>query len=232
MAVFAILKYAGRCGSHWMKSCMSSHPDVFMLRDEQFDLEKINWRCRKRWSEMVAAVFDTLGNDDSQGCLVKAGFVGNLLWRPLREEIARVPGIHIILNSRRDYLAQYISLAVASITGQFSSFLEPIEAQPFELDHVRMLKSFENWDKKTDLYGEIFAGLPLYHFYYEDMEDNLDEIVREIYRFIGVDDSHKPTFTTKKQRLKTAREMILNYDVVVGVMKESPWANCLSANLD
>ena len=225
MAVFAVIKYAGRCGSHWLKSCLSSHPDVFVLRNEQFDIDREVWKRQELWPDLIKNVFDTFGGHESQGCLVKANYVDDPLWRPLREEIARVPGIHIILNSRRDYLAQYVSLLVASITGQFSSFLDPIEAEPFIINIHRMLRTFNNWDKKTEAYKEIYAGLPFHHFYYEDMERDLGETMRQIYQFIGVDASHEPAFITKIQRLHKIEKMIRNFHMVAKAIEDSPWVS-------
>jgi hypothetical protein len=210
---------------------MNSHPDVFMLKNEQFDIAQEVWKHRERWPELVGNVFNPLGSSGAHGCLVKASSVVDHLWRPLREEIAAVPGMHIILNSRRDYLSQYMSLAVAKISGQYSSELDPVDVAPFKINIGAMLKVFSNWDRKTDQFNEICAGLPCYHFYYEDMNDNVDEVVSNIYQFLGVGNSHKPTFTTKRQRRRMPEEMIVNFGMVVDAIKSSRWTDRLPSRL-
>jgi len=228
MAVFAVIKYAGRCGSHWLRSCLNSHPDVFVLRNEQFDIDTDIWKCKEKWPRLIENVFDTFGSTGSHGCLVKANYVGNPLWYPLREEIARVPGIHIIQNSRHDYLAQYVSMITASATGQFSSYLDPVQVDPLVVDTGKMLRAFANWDKKFKAHKKIYAGLPFYQLYYEDMENDLLGVMKQIYQFIGVDASHCPVFSTKKQRSRALRDAIDNYDVVVGAIQDSRWVDRLS----
>lgn len=100
---FIILKYAGRCGSHWLNSCLRSHPRVFSPKTEQFDIKADYWRDVSKWNTRIANVFDLLEQDGVQGCMVKANKVDMPFWADLRQKLAKIQGMKVIFNSRRGY---------------------------------------------------------------------------------------------------------------------------------
>lgn len=228
---FVVLKYAGRCGSHWLNSCLRSHPCIFSPKVEQFDVNSEYWQDTSRWKARIDALFDPLGRDGAHGCLVKANTFDAPLWRELRLEIARLPDLKVIFNHRRDLLAQFVSLVVADTSSRWSSYMPPIASAPLEIGINGMLSSFERWERTNLANAEIFAGLPSMTFDYEDLEEDLGGTLAKVYEFLGVDAGHIPTYETKKQRFMEARDMIINFPEVQEALRSSKWAEQLQEYL-
>lgn len=224
MTPFLIVKYAGRCGSHWLKSCLAAHPEI-IVSGEQFDLEFACWRTPALWPMQIAKVFANLGGDGPCGFILKAGSISDPLWRSLRVELAKVCNLHIIMTLRRNYLDQYVSLMIAQILSHFDSSLDPIRLEPFLVDPRRVIGLFETWDKKISLYRQLFAALPSRDLYYEDLENDPRVAVADFCGFLGVKGLSELVFDTKKQRSRPAREMIVNFDELTKALRGSRWAD-------
>jgi LPS sulfotransferase NodH len=132
----------------------------------------------------------------------------------------------IILLRRQNVLAQWSSLQIAKVTGEWGSKKKKMrEKAGIEEPTTRIefkAKTFENYDQKLETrYGAISKRLTG-HQLFEVATEEIDKRRDEILAFLAVDPSQaKPApGVGERQNSKTLEDRFTNYDDVVAYAKE------------
>jgi LPS sulfotransferase NodH len=147
------------------------------------------------------------------------------LFRQLREKF---PQLHVIHIFRRNYLEVLLSRETAAATKQwvvFASGNEEIKGGgPITIDPVVAQRFFENMQRMDHFYESYFGGDRYFKAGYEELDNDFQGTMTRAYAFLGLPPQEvKPQ--TIKQRTKSLRERIVNYDALALTFKDTGFAD-------
>lgn len=135
-------------------------------------------------------------------------------WKNLWRCLARVDGLRVIYLQRRDRLAQYASLLVASQTGVFHpspECPEPPERPRVQVERASFLRWLAETDAQRAACERALQHRPALFLGYEELAGAWGDTLSSVQRFLGVPRRELPQ---RKQKLETRplEEVIVNYE--------------------
>jgi trehalose 2-sulfotransferase len=108
-----------------------------------------------------------------------------------RDLDAVFPDLHLLYITRRDHVRQAVSWTRAAQTGQWASDHPVRRGEPrFDADEIaELIRRIEREERQWEDFFSTRGAAPL-RIEYERLVPSLDETVREVLRFLGVDVPH------------------------------------------
>jgi LPS sulfotransferase NodH len=157
----------------------------------------------------------------------------NQLWQVLQQH-KEIKIIHLI---RENLLDTYISLQYAHLTKQwilptfaYKDKIDQIERYDQEMLSIKpqiLLDFFENTSKKVRENKIRFAQHNYLEIYYENLDNQYNQELTKVFNFLEVSPFVKAQ-PTLKQRSKTNRERIKNYQELLNFFQNTEWLRFFS----
>jgi LPS sulfotransferase NodH len=221
-----VLFLVGRVGSTYLTSLLNSHPNILALQEELADLQEQGAKAQMEWSRGFLTP-PLIGRKGVRGFTVK---VIQLVDPDSFTQLLYEKQCHIIHLERRNRVKAVVSYLngrrLHEKTGMWGLFDDANRPSSFIIDPVEfeeLLKNRETRDRET----EDFVGnlrLPTLRLYYEDMLQDEDAFLEQIFSFLDI--PPKPLEgRTLKITSDDLRKVIDNFDQVrtnyVGTQYES-----------
>ena len=147
------------------------------------------------------------------------------LFLRLRGEI---PDLRVIHIARTNYLDVLVSLEIARETSQWVIFKAGLEARKeverISIDPTSALGFFDHMHQMDCFYEEFFPSNRYCKILYEKLDSAYQEAMDAAYSFLHL----RPFWVkpiTVKQRVRSIRELIVNYDKLAEAFAGTPYAN-------
>jgi len=136
--------------------------------------------------------------------------------------------LHVIHLKRRNLLHVEVSSRVAYTTGvygvrskkEYSNYQKKLSPVEFSHDDlVRLFKQNRDWERAG---ASRFGAHPMMEVCYEDMAGQFDEEYRRVLTFLGID-YRPPRVDFKKQRTKSMRDLVKDYDALKAGFAGTEW---------
>ena len=225
---FAIL-CLGRVGSEHLVSLLDSHSSITCL-GELFAPAGGAGPRRGRWS--VPRFFETEHDDPwTYWAEVTAGVGGptvglklpqsSLNAHPRSVELIGSTDVNVIMLRRRNRVAQYVSVVLASDSGVWQSTDGSYRHEPVRIDPKRCIKALERIARGEARLDRLASGHRVFDESYEELA--LGQGVGEIQAFLGVETE---SLASPYEQLRTMPlpEVIENYDELAGALASTPFA--------
>jgi LPS sulfotransferase NodH len=137
--------------------------------------------------------------------------------------------LKVIHLTRRNRLRTVISLEIAFKTGQWTqggSFAGPKEKR-ISLDPLKLLKRLEQIEEGEAVTRARFCDRPMLEIVYEDLVQSPHEAFASVGAYLGVDGIDPSTIRLKRQNPEHLAQLIVNYDEVESVLKNTRFAEYL-----
>lgn len=184
-----------RCATTWLFRCLSEHPEICMPKEKELHF----FSDEARYQKGVAA-YENFFKDCPSHTLCGEFSASYLSHSEAPKRIKEyAPDIKIIVVLR-DPVARALShMQYWQSRGELSSSAaakEAIEQYPEILDCGMYAKHIRNW-------LEYFSLKEIYVVIYDVIEEQPQNVLRELYTFLGVDTEYQPKNITQRQN--TAR---------------------------
>lgn len=144
-----------------------------------------------------------------------------------------MPDLRVIHLKRRNVLHTLVSSRTAFTTGVYvakdgenDETGQPATngASPLEFSYDDLAARFEKASRREREGAARFSAHPCMDLFYEDMVEDFPREFRRITDFLGVDFQPPPASSYRKQRTRTLREVIPNYDALKASFAGTEWA--------
>jgi len=140
--------------------------------------------------------------------------------------------IDIIHLTRRNRLRTIVSLDIAFKTDQWSLSVNEREGGSMEkrilLDTSTLIHRIESIRGYEAFIRDRFKDRPKIEVAYENLIGEPGQVFKDIGAFLGVDDFDLGKITLTKQNPESLEELIVNYDEVYGLLKDTKYAPYLN----
>ncbi len=143
------------------------------------------------------------------------------------ERILALKDFKIIHLKRKNKLRTIVSLLVAfktdqwTITSNSSQIKSSAKIIHIDVDTlISKIEEIENYENKTEL---DFKGREILNVYYEDLVNERTSTFQEICNFLNLDFSFPIKIKLKKQNIETLEELIINYDEVCSLLRNTKY---------
>ncbi|MEQ1904587.1 MAG: sulfotransferase domain-containing protein [Pirellulaceae bacterium] len=197
----------GRCATTWMYEILKAHPDISMAMVKETEFFNTNFQNGQAWYE----------NHFSPSTCTAIGEISNAYYVDPRvaERVRKYnPQMKIIFNLRKpqDLLQSFYGFALrrglqfASSTEALAAPIGRIMGSGYDFrrkknclnpgDQVTLLDSVL-LSQKIRTFKEVFPPEQIYFFVYERLKQENEQLLKEIYRFLGVDHKFIPDLAHK-----------------------------------
>ncbi|MDJ0569650.1 MAG: sulfotransferase domain-containing protein [Pleurocapsa sp. MO_192.B19] len=236
------ISFFERSGSSFLVDLLNQHPDI-SCKTEVFSIKKINEnRCRLPQFPNREAVRDTLDRIYQKGLKAngfKFKYQGQYDLYPDVYEylLENADKINVIFLYRKNRLKAAISkqnqLRLVSM-GKPSNLDQDnfVKLEKLNLNIEQAFKYInqrEILDKKY--YEELKKFKNKYVVAYEDLNNETDSIIKNIYSFIRVDSTYKPSEKIKKITSDNIKDALANYEELVEKIKCTRYEQYLEMSL-
>ena len=214
-----------RTGSNLLKSLLNSHPEI-IAEGELF--RRLEGRsCKEIWDNTFSPkskkikyigfklfYYHPLDSDDKE------------VWEFIKSD----RNIKIIHLTRENILRTVVSREIADKTNAWTNKGNKNitkNGKQIELDIDYCLSEFEltkNSEEKTKV---DFADHDFIQLSYEDLSDDKQKVMNELFQFLSVD-SVNVSSSYKKQNVEKLKDLVTNYDKVYEQLEKTKWANFLN----
>jgi len=174
---------AQKCASTWISEVLSDHPGVAMPKSEPIDFFSYRFENGYRWYErqFPAEASDRYFGEMSQSYFHEPAVVDRA-WH-------YAPGLKIIV-ALRDPVERALSqhrhfVRLGIVADEDLSFEASLQTNPTYVDQGRYFTHLSRW---IDRFGAEQVLVLLM----EDVIENAATVARKLYRFVGVNEDHRP----------------------------------------
>jgi LPS sulfotransferase NodH len=225
---FALIGHA-RTGSNLLLDVFRSSPEVEMFH-EIFSAD--NRVIGKGFNEGISRLYKEYARCIcAVGCKIFYNHLTDEEWT----EFERLKEFKIIHLMRHNRLRTIVSLAIAFKTDiwlQTNSRKKlPVEQKRVYLNPEKLIGQISQiaaWESET---RNRFAHRDTLEIYYEDLIDNFNSIASNAIRFVGAERWSSNKVAYKKQNPEPLNQLIINFDEVNQVLKNTPWEKYLDGEL-
>lgn len=218
MSLQYVIMSQPRCGTHLLQNCLRQHsqvdciPELFNRHHQTICTLKAT-DAEGRLAEMDALPTPCLGFQNHDEFLHTGVPAGS------HDAIFNFrPKLLLLWLSRRDKIAQYVSMKVAEMTGQWQ-LLDGEKAAPHPSGVVVEPSLFIEWHReqlqiRVQLL-EKFHDWPSLELVYEDFEDNAQGVTSVILQALGLSSVPIVPSSRKQRNYVSLQKYILNYQQLV-----------------
>jgi len=225
---FVLIGHA-RTGSNLLLDVFRSSPEVEMFHeifsaDNRIIGQGFNEGISQLYAEYARCI-------RAVGCKIFYNHLTNEEWA----EFEKLKEFKILHLMRRNRLRTLVSLAIAFKT---DIWLQTNSRKKIPVEHKRVylepenligqINQIETWESET---RDRFAHRDTLEIYYENLVDNFNAIASKAIKFVGADRWSSNRVAYKKQNPEPLDQLILNFDEVSHVLKNTPWENYLEWEL-
>ena len=172
----------GRTGTTWLRECLLHHPGVFIPENPGREIHFFS-RYYDKGLDWYASLFSGVGNDKKKGDVSPSYFA----WDCASKIRACMPDVKIIAIVRNPLERAYSTYNRRKFDRGKVSFEEAIEEDEFDyLERGLYWRNLQQYLKEFNK-EQILVKLT------EDLSEDPVGFLRDIYNFIGVDDSFVPS---------------------------------------
>ena len=223
---FAIVGNA-RTGSNYLLAGLKSSPSIRIYHEIFAD-------HNRRVGEDFDRIFSTVFQPESKFTkMVGFKVFYNHLTEDEWQKFLECKGLKIIHLTRRNRLRTVISLEIAFKTGQWTRSSKGKTGESKEkrlvLDPakvVRRLEQIEEGETKTRI---RFHDRQILEVVYEELVQSPLLIFESVGKFLGVDGIDPGKIRLKRQNPETLPQLIINYDEIEGVLRNTRFAEYLNS---
>lgn len=147
------------------------------------------------------------------------------------QKLAACKDLKIIHLTRRNRLRTVISLEIAFKTGRWTNAGN--SAGPKEkritLDPLKLLKRLEQIEEGEAATRARFCDRPMLEIVYEELVQSPHQMFASVGTFLGVDGIDPGQIRLKRQNPESLAQLIVNYDEIESVLKNSRFAEYLAS---
>jgi LPS sulfotransferase NodH len=219
---FAIVGNA-RTGSNYLLDGLKSSPAVRMYHE-------IFASHNREIGKDFEKILSTLYQYESQLTRV-VGF--KLFYNHLTDEewqrLVACKDLKVLHLTRRNRLRTVISLEIAFKTGRWtkSGSSSSLSEKRVTLDPQRLLSQLEHIEDGEAATRARFCDRPILEIVYEDMVQSPREVFASVGAYLGVNDMEPGKIRLKRQNPERLTQLIVNYDEIEAVLKETRFAEYL-----
>jgi Stf0 sulphotransferase len=220
---FAIIGNA-RTGSNYLLGGLKSSPAIRMYHEI---FAGHNRTIGKDFDEILSTVFQYESKSTHiVGFKVFYNHLTNEEWSKLRA-CRKLKVIHL---TRRNRLRTIISLEIAFKTGKWtrSSKSEELGRKQLILDPSKLIKQLEQIEEGESDTRVRFNDRQIFEVVYEELVQSPMEVFALVSKYLGVDGIDPSKIRIKKQNPESLRQLIVNYDEIVAVLKNTRFAEYLN----
>ena len=130
--------------------------------------------------------------------------------------------LHVVHIQRENKLEMLLSLRQAGLSGAWSSTKGAYSAQGHVLDGEQCEQFFTTAEDREELYRELFQEHPVINVSYRELTSDPEACQGRVQDFLGVQRACLDS-PLRKQRRRSAAEVILNYEELKARFSGSPW---------
>ncbi|MBG9375479.1 sulfotransferase domain-containing protein [Panacibacter sp. DH6] len=209
---------AQKCATTWLYECLKEHPQICLPADKK----EVEYLGGKIYLERGADWYFSLVNEAQQGQL-RGDVSVEYMWDPKSPAVVKefLPNVKMIASLRNPaeraisayywYLRKGLLPANHSIKQTFeqlrTSYLEGQLSEP-GIDII--LRGF--YDVQLSRYLQIFSPSQLLVFLYEDIKEHPIEVLRQIFRFIGISEEFIPDSLNERPKQNSQSKLIMRFE--------------------
>ncbi len=220
---FAIIGNA-RTGSNYLLDGLKSSPSVRVYHEIFADH---NRKMGKDFDKILSTVFQY----ESKSTKV-VGF--KVFYNHLAEDewnkLLACKDLKIVHLIRRNRLRTVISLEIAFKTGQWtkSSISNGPREKRISLDSSKLIKRLEQIEKGESTTRVRFKDRRILEIVYEDLVQKPEQMFASVGAYLSINGIDPGKIKLKRQNPETLRELIVNYDEIEAVLKNTRFAEYLN----
>ncbi|MBI5842261.1 MAG: hypothetical protein HZB19_19415 [Chloroflexi bacterium] len=222
---FAILGNA-RTGSNYLLDGLKSSKSIKMYHEIFADH---NRRKGRDFEKILSSLYQ---KQDKSICIIGFKVFYNHLTEDEWQKFQSHTDYRIIHLTRRNRLRTIVSLDVAFKTGQWTKSSKAIDKHDLDkrivLDSSSLLERLEKIENDEHLARERFKDRPVLEVVYEEMVREPMQIFQAVGEYLGVTDIDPSHIKIKKQNPEHLGKIIVNYDEVQRVLRDTRFAVYLS----
>jgi len=223
---FAIIGNA-RTGSNYLLDGLKSSPSIRMYHEIFADH---NRQIGKDFEKILSTVLQYESKSTQMvGFKVFYNHLTDEEWKKL---LAR-KDLKVIHLTRRNRLRTVISLEIALKTGEwtksgYSNGSNGSREKHIMLDPLKLTKRLEQIEEGEAATRARFRERQILEVVYEEMVQSPREIFSAVGAYLGVDGIDPGRIRLKRQNPESLRQLIINYDEIESVLKNTPFADYLN----
>lgn len=221
---FAIVGNA-RTGSNYLLDGLNSAPSIRMYHEI---FASHNREVGKDFDKILSTVYQY---ESKSTKLVGFKVFYNHLTEEEWKKLLSCRDLKVIHLTRQNRLRTVISLEIAFKTGQWTKSGNsggPREKR-VELDPSKLIKRIEQIEEGEAATRARFADRPMLEVVYEEMVASPDAVFAAVGSYLGVDGIDPGKIKIKRQNPEGLEQLILNYDEVVSVLRNTRFAEYLNS---
>ncbi len=170
---------AQRAATTWVYQCLKEHPQIFVPNLKEIHYFNENYEKGNHWYQEFFG--------PGEGCQAIGEITPNYLNVPeALERIARdLPSVRLFVILREPISRAFSAYSLLHEKFGHLSFQEACETTNYFL---KLSRYSEDLQRVFELFPENQVRI----FFYEDVQEQPQELLRDLYRFVGVDDTFQP----------------------------------------
>lgn len=219
---FAIVSTA-RTGSNYLLDGLKSSPCIRMYHEIFADH---NREVGKDFDKVLSTVFQYESKStETVGFKVFYNHLTEDEW----QKLLACKALKVIHLTRRNRLRTVISLEIAFKTGQWtkSTNIGGPKEKRIALDPSKLIKRLEQIEEGEAATRARFRDRQILEVVYEEMVQSPREIFTSVIDYLGVDCIDLGKIRLKRQNPESSRQLIINYDEIEALLKNTRFAEHL-----
>jgi LPS sulfotransferase NodH len=219
---FAIVGNA-RTGSNYLLDGLKTSPAIRMYHEI---FASHNREVGKDFEKILSTVYQYESKSTKMvGFKVFYNHLTDEEWKKLMS----LPDLKIIHLTRRNRLRTVISLDIAFKTGKWTNAgsTSGAEEKRIALDPQHLMERLEHIEAGETLTRTRFCDRPMLEVVYEDLVQSPHEVFAAIGTFLGVAEIDPDKIRLKRQNPEGLDQLIVNYDEIESVLKNTRFAEYL-----
>lgn len=221
---FAIVGNA-RTGSNYLLDGLKSSPSIRMYHE----IFSSQYRqVGKDFDKTLSTVYQYEGKAIK---LVGFKVFYNHLTHEEWQKFVSCQDMKIIHLTRQNRLRTVISLEIAFKTGQWtkSGKSSDTKEKRVELEPSKLIRRIEQIEQGEADTRQRFRDRQILEIVYEELVQSPDKVFSSVGRYLGVDGIDPDKIRIKRQNPESLEQLIVNYDEVVSVLRNTRFAEYLSS---
>lgn len=214
-----------RTGSNYLLDGLKSSPSIRMYHEI---FASHNREVGKDFDKVLSTVFQY---ESKSIRLIGFKVFYNHLTEDEWKKLRALKDLKIIHLTRRNRLRTVISLEIAFKTGQWTK--SGHSGQPQEkrvtLDPLKLIRRLEQIEEGEAVTRSRFSDRQILEIVYEEMVQSPREVFSAVGAFLGVDGIDPDQIRLKRQNPESLEQLIINYDQVESVLRNTRFAKYLSS---
>jgi LPS sulfotransferase NodH len=219
---FAIVGNA-RTGSNYLLDGLKTSPAIRMYHEI---FASHNREVGKDFEKVLATIYQYESKSTKMvGFKVFYNHLTGEEWKKL----VGLSDLKVIHLTRRNHLRTVISLEIAFKTGKWTNAGNSSgpEEKRITLDPQHLLKRLEQIEAGEAQTRARFCDRPMLEVVYEDLVQSPHQVFAAVSAFLGVDRIDPDKIRLKRQNPEDMDQLIVNYDEVKSLLKNTRFAECL-----